>query len=547
MNSEEIQKLIDSNSNYWEKRLLDGKKRVVENEEDYYKRLKKYYDTANKQIEEKLAVTYQRYAKENKLTLEQAYKQLPKEAEKAYKNDLMDYISKAKEDAVKYRDYLMNQSIMHKHSVLNQLQTEIKNVVYNIDMEETGGKFLAKIYEDSDYYFQYQEGQAETFAKLDPERLHNLLSENWAGEGNFSSKIWKNKDLLADALDDTLIKGLAKGQSYEQMAKALAERMGSSEKQAYRLIVTESARMDNQALLDQYKAMGVEKFEFLATLDNRTSEICRSMDGLVFNIEDAQIGLNVPPLHPYCRSRIVPVMEEEDEATERVYRDENNKSKIGKYKNYEQYLEENLGNKEQAKAIANKRNDISTLVKAVGTYPTQTTPTAIQPTINAQTDTYKISNPNEKRVLPREDRETLLTAKGPIINDINNKLANELEIDSKTQEKIDKIDQALDKLPFYEGEVTTDIRQGNNNPLENKKVGDIWIPKKYLFSTKKNKYYDNTEYRFIIKSKTGRDVGSKVDNYKVNKEVIFKRNSTFQVIDIKTKDGIKYYYLEQLI
>ena len=481
------------------------------------------------------------------MTIEQAYKQLPKDAEKAYKNDLMDYISKAKEDAVKYKDYLMNQSIMHKHSVLNQLQTEIKNVVYNIDMEETGGKFLAKIYEDSDYYFQYQEGQTETFAKLDPERLHNLLEQNWAGDGNFSTKIWKNKDLLADALDDTLIKGLAKGQSYDQMAKALSERMGSSEKQAYRLIVTESARMDNQALLDQYKEMGVNKFQFLATLDNRTSEICRSMDGLVFNIEDAEIGLNVPPLHPYCRSRIVPYMEEGEEATERVYRDENNKSKIGKYKNYEQYLAENLGNKEKAKALASKRNDISTLVKAVGTYPTQTTPTAVQPTINAQTDTYKISNPNEKRILPREDRETLLTAKGPVINDINNKLANELEIDSKTQEKINKIDQALDKLPFYEGEVTTDIRQGNNNPLENKKVGDIWIPKKYLFSTKKDKYYDNTQYRFIIKSKTGRDVGSKVDNYKINKEVIFKRNSTFQIIDIKTKDSIKIYYLEQLI
>ena len=547
MNSEEIQKLIDSNSNYWEKRLLDGKKRVVENEEDYYKRLKKYYDTANKQIEEKLAVTYQKYAKNNNLTLEQAYKQLPKDAEKAYKNDLLDYISKAKEDAVKYKDYLMNQSIMHKHSVLNQLQTEIKNVVYNIDMEETGGKFLAKIYEDSDYYFQYQEGQTETFAKLDPERLHNLLAQDWAGEGNFSSKIWKNKDMLAEALDDTLIKGLAKGQSYDQMAKALSERMGSSEKQAYRLIVTESARMDNQALLDQYKEMGVSKYQFLATLDNRTSEICRSMDGLIFNIEDAEIGLNVPPLHPYCRSRIVPYMEEGEEATERVYRDENNKSKIGKYKNYEQYLAENLGNKEQAKALASKRNDITTLVKAVGIYPTQTAPTAVQPTINAQTDTYKISNPNEKRILPREDRETLLTAKGPVINDINNKLANELEIDSKTQEKINKIDSALDKLPFYEGEVTTDIRQGNSNPLENKKVGDIWIPKKYLFSTKKDKYYDNTQYRFIIKSKTGRDVGSKVDNYKINKEVIFKRNSTFQIIDIKTKDSIKIYYLEQLI
>ena len=545
MNSEEIKKLIESNSNYWESRLLDGKRRVVENEEDYYKRLKKYYDTANKQIEEKLARTYQRYAKENKLTLEEAYKQLPKAAEKEYKNDLMDYISKAKEDAVKYKQYLLNQSIMHQHSILNQLQTEIKNVVYSIDTEETGGKFLSKIYEDSNYYFQYQEGSSDTFVKQDPERLKSLLEQNWAGEGNFSSKIWKNKDQLAESLDDVLIKGLARGESYDKMAKALADKMDVNERAAYRLIVTESARMDNQALLDQYKAMGVEKFQFLATLDNRTSDICRSMDGLVFNIEDAEIGLNVPPLHPYCRSRIIPYTEE-PEPEERIYRDENNRSKMGKFKTYEQYLAENLNNKEQAKALASTKNDIANLVKAVSTNITST-PTAVQPTIITNNDSYKISNPNEVKTLPKEDRETLLTAKGPVINDINNKLANELEIDKATQEKIDKIDSALDKLPYYEGEVTTDIRQNSNNPLENKKIGDIWVPKKYLFSTKKNKYYDNTQYRFIIKSKTGRDIGSKVSNYNINKEVIFKRNSTFQIIDIKSKDGIMYYYLEQLI
>lgn len=362
MNIEEIKKAIESNSNYWEKRALENKLSAIENEEDYLRRISSIYDHANKQIDEKLARVYARYAKENNLTLEEAYKQLPKKMETEYKNDVMDYVSKAKDPS--YKQYLLNQSIMHKHSVLDQLRTEMRSVIYDIDMEETGGKFLEKIFTDSNYRAQYSNNE-EAFAKVDKQKIQNLLNENWSGGGNFSELIWKDREKLVKALDDIVMKGLATGDNYDKMSDKLAKRMDTSKSNAKRLIMTESARMENEGLLSYYQRIGAKQLIFVATLDMRTSEICRAMDGTIIPIEDAKIGLNVPPLHPYCRSVISPHYEG-NEPGDRVYRDvETGKTKSGRYRTYKEYLEEELGDKEQAEALASTRNDLQTLVMAI--------------------------------------------------------------------------------------------------------------------------------------------------------------------------------------
>lgn len=362
MNIEEIKKAIESNSNYWEKRALENKLSAIENEEDYLRRISSIYDHANKQIDEKLARVYARYAKENNLTLEEAYKQLPKKMETEYKNDVMDYVNKAKDPS--YKQYLLNQSIMHKHSVLDQLRTEMRSVIYDIDMEETGGKFLEKIFTDSNYRAQYSNNE-EAFAKVDKEKIQNLLNENWSGGGNFSELIWKDREKLVKALDDIVMKGLATGDNYDKMSDKLAKRMDTSKSNAKRLIMTESARMENEGLLSYYERIGAKQLIFVATLDMKTSEICRAMDGTIIDIENAKIGLNVPPLHPYCRSVISPHYEG-NEPGDRVYRDaETEKTKSGRYRTYKEYLEEELGDKEQAEALASTRNDLQTLIMAV--------------------------------------------------------------------------------------------------------------------------------------------------------------------------------------
>ena len=373
MNIEEIKKAIKNNSNYWEKRALENKLSAIENEEDYLRRISGIYDHANKQIDEKLAKVYARYAKENNLTLEEAYKQLPKKMETEYKKDVMDYVNKAKDPS--YKQYLLNQSIMHKHSVLDQLRTEMRDVIYDIDMEETGGKFLEKIFTDSNYRAQYSNNE-EAFAKVDKQKIQNLLKENWSGGGNFSELIWKDREKLVKALDDIVMKGLATGDNYDKMSGKLAKRMDTSKSNAKRLIMTESARMENEGLLSYYERIGAKQLIFVATLDMRTSEICRAMDGTIIPIEDAKIGLNVPPLHPYCRSVISPHYEG-NEPGDRVYRDvETGKTKSGRYRTYKEYLEEELRDKKQAEALASYRNDLQTLIMAVGTTGISTTTTS---------------------------------------------------------------------------------------------------------------------------------------------------------------------------
>jgi uncharacterized protein with gpF-like domain len=51
----------------------------------------------------------------------------------------------------------------------------------------------------------------------------------------------------------------------------------------------------------------VEKVEWVSTLDNRTSQLCRSMDGKVFAIGKGPR----PPAHINCRSRTIPVLSSE--------------------------------------------------------------------------------------------------------------------------------------------------------------------------------------------------------------------------------------------
>ena len=68
----------------------------------------------------------------------------------------------------------------------------------------------------------------------------------------------------------------------------------------------------NQATLDGYKEAGIEKYEFSATLDSRTSQICSELHGEVFEIKNIAVGLNYPPMHPRCRSTTIPIVDYEN-------------------------------------------------------------------------------------------------------------------------------------------------------------------------------------------------------------------------------------------
>ena len=113
---------------------------------------------------------------------------------------------------------------------------------------------------------------------------------------------------------------------------------------------------------------------------------------------------------------------------------------------------------------------------------------------------------------------------------------------------IKNLDSTLDKIPKYEGIVNRSVFIENQeqlnrmlNVFNNKEMQGSWPS--YLSSSKEI-YYDNDNLRFIIKSKTGRDISMFNEN---EKEVLFKRNTKFKLIKVYSKDKKIFAELEEII
>ncbi len=68
----------------------------------------------------------------------------------------------------------------------------------------------------------------------------------------------------------------------------------------------------NMRELKSYAECGIEKYRIATCLDARTCKKCAHMDGKVFNVADAVIGVNAPPFEYNCRCTTVAHFEKTD-------------------------------------------------------------------------------------------------------------------------------------------------------------------------------------------------------------------------------------------
>lgn len=152
-------------------------------------------------------------------------------------------------------------------------------------------------------------------ARVSKKYLNEVLNHEWAGS-NFSKRVWHNQDVLAKSLESNLLQSFASGKSNKQIADELEYHTNLGRYAANRLIRTETSYMVNSADLESSKQRGIKAKKFQANLDKRTSKICREHNQKVILIDDIKIGVNAPPLHPFCRSFLSDVLEGWDYETE---------------------------------------------------------------------------------------------------------------------------------------------------------------------------------------------------------------------------------------
>ena len=347
---------------YWRERFIEEESRVNQLAGKEIKKQQAEYDKAITRINQDIEVWYNRIAKNNDVTLANAKEILNKKEREEFKWTVEEYIKKGSgKDSLKFVKELENASAKYHIERLEAMKLQVRAEIEKLYNDNGNGfkNYLGNLYEDqyNHTFFEIAKGTSmgigSNMYKLNDKLVNTVISNPWASDGkHFSDRIWEDKEKLLNALHTEMTQAFIRGDKLDTLIKKVVKRMGTSKGNVARLVYTESAAYASKARIKTYEDLNVERYEVVATLDSRTSEICQSIDGKVFEFKDYEIGTTAPPFHVNCRTTTAPYFEDEKEG-ERAARDKDGKT---------YYVPANMKYKDWEIKYANKRF-VNTTVK----------------------------------------------------------------------------------------------------------------------------------------------------------------------------------------
>ena len=359
---------------YWRKRAEDRLDEAERLSVPYLEDIHAVYDDARIKIVEDIKNLYKNYYKDNegfnqeKLRVIIPNGDLERFHREMKKAGLSEYLPDSYKARMTRLEYLYASCWAEsKKASLKHLQIETKS-----HRETIKNAYYKTIY-DTGVGLKIN----PAFSKLNNRVVNQVLNTKFLS-GNYSERIWKNTDKLANTLKEVIGSAIARGESYSKTARRIRERFGVTQYEATRLVQTETCYFQNQAEIEALKMMGIKKYKFIATLDSRTSDICRGHDKKVYNTEDAKAGENLPPLHPNCRSTISAYLGEEYESAIRIARNENGENEYVDNVPYNEWLKRIENGTLEREPIAVKPNTTNNGNNASVISPSATTKTKSQ-------------------------------------------------------------------------------------------------------------------------------------------------------------------------
>lgn len=351
--------MMSSNAEYWAKRFEELEKAQLLNEAKYITELQEAYEKALYSVKKEINTWLARFAINNQISLKEAKKWLNTQELKELKWDVEEYIKYGEENGIDliWKKELENASakihISRLEALQIQMQQEIEKLYYNEDITTT--EFIIETYKDTYYKTAYeiQKGTNVAFkvASLNLNTIQKIISMPWTtDEQTFSDRIWKNKRALLNTLQTDLTRSIMLGEAPDKIIDKISKDFNVSKNKAGTLVMTESAFFSSASRKECLEALWVEKFINIATLDSKTSEICRTIDGTVHNMKDFKIGVNAPPFHVRCRTTYGPYFEDDFEFGERAARNVGGKTYyIPRNIKYNEWLEKYVYSDPEAK------------------------------------------------------------------------------------------------------------------------------------------------------------------------------------------------------
>ncbi|MFX3999893.1 minor capsid protein [Streptococcus suis] len=298
-----------NNLKYWEKRKAQRMVQEMDKAEQVAKNLDEIYSLTSRRIASKIDQIFESYRRDHGLTEAEARRVLDNVKNLSDIRDLKLALQNTTDSEEIRQLLIMLDSAPYASRIerYEALQREVDNLpaqLYKAENEASRtfyDEFIPDTYYHSIFDLQQQSGVAFAFNRIDLEEIKAIQRQPWLG-ANYSERIWGNTQALANELQKQLAVSLLTGQSAHEIAEAIEAQFGKGSYNSRRLVRTEASYFHAEMEAKAYEEADVEYYRFLATLDLRTSSICREHDGKIYKVSERITGKNYPPLHPWCRS-----------------------------------------------------------------------------------------------------------------------------------------------------------------------------------------------------------------------------------------------------
>lgn len=315
----------NNSENYWRVRVLEDEAIKEKRGQEQAKLQEEAYKIALLEIQGTIR-KYERMFIENNFlgNIQEANKLLNSEELEEYKWDVYKYIKEAERYAntkdkhtpemIKLDTQLRNSSLKYRIGKQEALKKIVESKLLNLAQRNIHTltndlKVQANITVNnvkSDFIRQ----NIPLKNDIDVKKVENkVLNEKWVDNKRYSERIWKNTKELGLHIDKEVQKAIILGKNPKTLIKALKERFKVESWKAKRLALTEMSYSLNKSRMLTFLSQGVEKVVLIATLDLKTSKICRNKNNKVVKLKGAKQGIDLPPFHPHCRTVFVPVVD----------------------------------------------------------------------------------------------------------------------------------------------------------------------------------------------------------------------------------------------
>lgn len=299
-----VKKMKKKSTNYWSRRMDEIMAYVDRTDIDFFDELQAIYTESRQNVLKEIYAFYAQYAKENKISVQEAKKRLMREDLSDYRLNAEKYLKQAKKDS----ELLKRLNEQYKAGKVTRLEA-----LY-LDIEWYLGKMSGALHKSFDRYLKEVAQYAyrkiiggNSKSTLNKAALEQIVKTPFNGK-NYSSSIWGNTDDLAKDLKKVLTQGFIRGNGPAEMARELRKKYNVAKSRAEAIVRTDGTNIINLSAVKRFEEFGLTRYKNNVHVDNRTTDICLRVnrEDKSYLISEYQPGVTAPPYHVGCRTGIVP-------------------------------------------------------------------------------------------------------------------------------------------------------------------------------------------------------------------------------------------------